>query len=112
MSAIISAGRPDENFIISARHTDTNSIISAPALIKILTLTETLTPTLTGLRPVRYMTTSGQGVDDFGTIHELHAESACDTSVQEGGPFQYSFWTISVHNESDCKKTQWYFCER
>ena len=45
--------------------------------------------------------------DHFGTgggrlryspilVHELHAESACTTLVQEGGPFQYSFWTTSV----------------
>ena len=47
VGAIIGTGRADENSIISARRTDTNSVISAPALIKILTLTETLTPTLT-----------------------------------------------------------------
>jgi len=45
--AIISAGRADENSIISVSRTDTNSVISAPALIKILTLIETLTPSLT-----------------------------------------------------------------
>jgi len=56
-----------------------------------------------GLGPVRYMTTSGQGGGRLRyspiSVHELHAESACTTSVQEGGPFRYSFWAISVHNE-------------
>jgi len=45
VGAIISAGHTDENSIISARRSDTNSIASAPALIKILTLTKTLTLT-------------------------------------------------------------------
>ena len=40
---IISARRTDENSITSARRTDTSSIIIAPAQIKILTLTLTLT---------------------------------------------------------------------
>ena len=56
-----------------------------------------------GLGPVRYMTTSGQWGGRLRyspiSVHELHAESACTTSVQEGGLFRYSFWTISVHNE-------------
>jgi len=46
VGAVISVGYTDENSIFSARRTDTNSVISAPAQIKILTLTKTLTPTL------------------------------------------------------------------
>ena len=40
----------------------------------------------------RYMTTSGQGGGRLRyspiSVHELHAESACTTLVQEGGPFR------------------------
>ena len=47
------------------------------------------------LGPVRYMNTSGQGGGRLPyspiLVHELHAESACTTSVQEGGPFWCSF---------------------
>jgi len=56
-----------------------------------------------GLGPVRYMTTSGKGGGRLRyspiSVHELYAESACSTSVQEGGPFRYSFWTISGDDE-------------
>ena len=49
------------------------------------------------------MTTSGQGGGRLRyspiSVHELHAESACATSVQEGGLFRYSFWTTSIHND-------------
>ena len=39
MVAIISAGSTDEFSVTSVGHTDTNPIVNAPTLIKILTIT-------------------------------------------------------------------------
>jgi len=57
---------------------------------------------LVGVGADWYMSTSGQGARirySPISVHELRADSACTTSVEEGGPFQYSFWTISVHEK-------------
>jgi len=48
-----------------------------------------------GVGPDRCMTTSGQRYSPI-SVHMLHANSACTTSVQEGWRFWYSFWTILV----------------
>ena len=53
------------------------------------------------------ITTSEQGGGlRYGPIlvHALHTDSARTTSIQEGGWFRYSFWTISVHNEKWLQK--------
>ena len=53
--------------------------------------------------PDRYMTTLGQLVDDFCTVQFRYTSympiQPVHCSVQEDGPFRYSFRIISVHNE-------------
>jgi len=94
------------DYAASACITGVNWLCEENSLVSVLKIYLFWGPVRT-VRPVRcFVTPDGAGRLQYSLIlvHALHADSGRTTSVQYGGRFWYSFWTIWYIMKSDCKK--------